>query len=100
MKGYEDYHLALDCPQCGEKDKVGEHKGGRMGSTTWGHNYMCCSDACGVRLGVRIRNKMFFPELLPSNWPYPPWELLDAQRMRDLRTRIKQLEHQILRRKK
>jgi len=23
-------------------------KGARMGSTSWGHDYMCCSEACGV----------------------------------------------------
>lgn len=29
------------CPMCGKPDSA------RMGSTTWGHGEMCCSDECG-----------------------------------------------------
>ena len=40
--------MAADCPQCGQKDEPHKWKGARMGSTSWGHDYMCCSDACGI----------------------------------------------------
>lgn len=30
------------CPNCGKPD------GARSGSSRWGHDYACCSDACGV----------------------------------------------------
>jgi len=46
--GPRRYHLADDCPQCGQKDEPHMWKGARMGSTSWGHDYMCCSEACGV----------------------------------------------------
>jgi Zn ribbon nucleic-acid-binding protein len=42
------YHLANDCPNCGQQDSVNAWKGARMGSTRWGHGYMCCSEKCGV----------------------------------------------------
>lgn len=46
--GYKHYWMADDCPHCGQKDEVDKWKGARMGSTSWGHDYMCCSEACGV----------------------------------------------------
>lgn len=46
--GYKQYEMAEDCPQCGQKDEPYKWKGARMGSTSWGHDYMCCSDACGI----------------------------------------------------
>ncbi len=95
MSGHQEYYLANDCPQCGEKDEYGAWKGARQGSTEWGHNFMCCSEACGKRLGIRIRNKMFLPESDSSNLQYAPWELLDEERISNLRIRIKQLEHQL-----
>jgi predicted nucleic acid-binding Zn ribbon protein len=39
--------MAEDCPVCGEKDAPDSWRGARMGSTSWGHDYMCCSDECG-----------------------------------------------------
>jgi hypothetical protein len=42
------YHFADDCPNCGEKDALNAWKGARMGSTAWGHDYMCCSEKCGM----------------------------------------------------
>lgn len=42
------YYLAEDCPNCGQKDSHGAWKGARMGSTSWGHPYMCCSEKCGL----------------------------------------------------
>ena len=95
MSGYDEYHFANDCPNCGEKDEYGAHKGARQGDTEWGHNFMCCSNACGVRLSSRIKNKMFTPDIDDYNFPYAPWELLDKERIRNLRSRIKQLEHQL-----
>ena len=41
------YILADDCPNCGEKDEPHLWKGARMGSTSWGHSFLCCSDKCG-----------------------------------------------------
>ena len=46
--GYKQYWMAEDCPNCGQKDELDKWKGARMGSTSWGHDYMCCSDACGT----------------------------------------------------
>lgn len=46
--GYKHYRMADDCPHCGQKDEQDKWKGARMGSTSWGHDYMCCSDGCGV----------------------------------------------------
>lgn len=46
--GYKQYEMVEDCPQCGQKDEPHKWKGARMGSTSWGHDYMCCSDACGI----------------------------------------------------
>jgi len=43
----EQYWMAGDCPNCGEKDVMWAYKGARMGSSEWGHNYTCCSDKCG-----------------------------------------------------
>jgi len=44
----EPYYLADDCPNCGQKDSTDAYKGARMGSSAWGHDYACCSEACGV----------------------------------------------------
>lgn len=41
------YTYADDCPNCGEKDQHEAYKGARAGSSSWGHSYLCCSDACG-----------------------------------------------------
>lgn len=32
---------APPCPQCGKPDAA------RVGSTAWGHDHYCCSNACG-----------------------------------------------------
>lgn len=37
-----------DCPVCGKKE------GAFMGSTSWGHNYSCCSDSCGIELKNKL----------------------------------------------
>lgn len=42
------YYLVEDCPECGEKDEINKWKGARMGSSSWGHNYSCCSERCGL----------------------------------------------------
>ncbi len=41
------YWMAHNCPQCGAKDAEDEWGGARMGSTSWNHDFMCCSEACG-----------------------------------------------------
>lgn len=47
MSGFEPYRLANDCPNCGQKDAEDAWKGARIGSSEWGHYYLCCSDKCG-----------------------------------------------------
>lgn len=44
----DQYWMAEDCPQCGEKDEEWKWKGARTGSTDWGHKYSCCSEKCGL----------------------------------------------------
>ena len=42
--GYEDYSATQwgPCAMCGAPER------GVMGSSKWGHEAMCCSDACGI----------------------------------------------------
>lgn len=56
---HKRYYMADDCPNCGQQDKEWEWKGARMGSTTWGHDYMCCSETCGVAFATSpVRREM------------------------------------------
>jgi hypothetical protein len=96
----EEYCWAPDCANCGQEDKLGEYKGGRMTSTEWGHNYPCCSSACGKRLAVRIKNGMV--DLSNFDMGHclsfvEHYEAAEDQRIMErvtaLRIRIKQLEH-------
>ena len=48
------YSMAHECPQCGQKDEKGMWRGARLGSSEWGHNFMCCSDECGKALATRV----------------------------------------------
>lgn len=50
----ERYYLAHDCPQCGDKDSFMAWRGARMSSSSWGHDFLCCSDGCGVKLAKRV----------------------------------------------
>jgi len=52
------YWLAHDCPSCGAKDEVDCWGGARMGSTTWNHDFKCCSDACGKSFAVIHKEKI------------------------------------------
>jgi hypothetical protein len=49
------YWMAHDCPQCGAKDEPHTWGGARMGCSTWGHYFMCCSDACGEAFAEKHR---------------------------------------------
>lgn len=49
------YHMAHDCPHCGCKDAVDEWGGARMMSSEWGHDFSCCSDACGKAFAVKYK---------------------------------------------
>lgn len=69
------------CTNCGKE------YGGFMGSTSWEHNYYCCSNVCGFRLKKRIENGMY-PE------GYIDYHS-NKEREYSLRIRIKQLEHKI-----
>jgi len=49
-----------------------------MGSTEWGHGFYCCSDACGMRLGHKIRHGMLTTEQanqLGFTYKTPEWYL-------------------------
>lgn len=68
------------CANCGKTD------GGYMSATYWGHDYKCCSEKCGRRLGQRIENGMY-PPVRPN---------LDYEgHINRLRFRIKHLEKQL-----
>lgn len=43
----EPYQFVDDCPMCGQKDEENLYKGARVGSSDWGHSYLCCSEKCG-----------------------------------------------------
>lgn len=75
------------CANCG---KPGQ---GYMSSSAWGHDYMCCSQRCGKRLGQRIENGMYQePDgLFPGSFLF----LRSEDTVNPLRIRIKQLEHQL-----
>lgn len=47
------YYLTHDCPNCGDSDSEWAWKGARMGSSTWGHDFSCCSDKCGKEFALR-----------------------------------------------
>lgn len=44
---HEQYWMAADCPNCGEKDIKDRYKGARQHNSTWGHIFPCCSSECG-----------------------------------------------------
>lgn len=74
MYGYG--YLPGPCANCGKPH------GGYMGSTAWGHEGMCCSDACGIRLSKKIEAE----RLLENDYD-------DAKVA--LRTRIRVLERRL-----
>jgi hypothetical protein len=65
------------CANCGKQSSY------LMGSSEWGHSRRCCSKACGVRYGQKIRSGM----VIEKDWP-------DDNRLA-LRIRIKQLSHRL-----
>lgn len=88
MGGFRNEYRPDDCKNCGKKAR------GVMGSSEWGHDYLCCSDACGIRLGKKISNEM----LCIERYTFPtsifredkePWK---TERIKKLRNRIKYLE--------
>ena len=44
---HRPYLMTHDCPHCGKKDEENEWGGARLLSTTWGHDFKCCSEECG-----------------------------------------------------
>ncbi|WP_186145985.1 hypothetical protein [Burkholderia gladioli] len=49
------YLMTHDCPHCGEKDEPDAWMGARMSSSEWGHDFCCCSDACGRAFAEKHR---------------------------------------------
>lgn len=101
MKCERVEYPAPDCPNCGQKDE-GNKLGARMSSTTWGHNYSCCSDACGRRLAKRLETGMITRDQIGQDQcptpfiAYANYINSDTIKERRLRIRIKQLEHRQL----
>lgn len=81
--------LRKDCANCGKP------KSGTMSSTSWGHDYPCCSDRCGKRLGKRFKNGMFAPSI--RNNSFDLFNDSDDEKIERLRIRIKHLESQLKR---
>jgi hypothetical protein len=99
MSYHDEYYIAPDCPNCGEKDSYGAWRGARMGSSKWGHGYPCCSNACGMRLAAKLKNGMITHDQLAKNGHHRPfvedngrWE---RERFIALRDRIKELSHKL-----
>lgn len=86
LYGERPYIYRPDCPNCGKE------QGAVMGSTNWGHGHMCCSEACGKHMGMKIESGLY-PNLTDKNW-YDPMSS-DSGREQDLRARIKELEGQL-----
>lgn len=53
MSSSRQYFMANDCPNCGQQDQEGKWLGARMSSSSWGHNYACCSDKCGFEFAKK-----------------------------------------------
>lgn len=47
-----NYRALPACANCGK-----DH-GGFMNSSTWSHSFSCCSEACGRRLGHKLKHDM------------------------------------------
>lgn len=79
------------CPNCQVRD-------GYMGSSEWDHDYMCCSKACGIRLGHRIKYG-FRPGLKyqPAwrSWYDTPTPSPILPEPSSLRIEIKKLRHRL-----
>lgn len=83
---YREYHFQPeDCPNCGKPNSA------IMGSTSWGHDYLCCSEACGKRLGQKIDSGMID---IPR-YRFSPFAISDNDSVKNLRFRIKELENQL-----
>lgn len=50
---FRRYYMAHECPNCGTKDAEGEWGGARMSSTSWKHDFSCCSEKCGLAFARR-----------------------------------------------
>jgi hypothetical protein len=90
---YRDYfnrRIVEDCPNCGKPNSA------RIGSTSWGHDYMCCSEACGIRLGKRIENGMVNLPKYRDRFSQMLFGSTDEDnQINNLRLRIKILEGQL-----
>jgi hypothetical protein len=75
------------CANCGKENL------GFMGSTEWGHNHSCCSNACGIRLGNKIKNGM--THLEPYGYFGNVFGVNNDERIELMRMRIDQLKNQL-----
>lgn len=74
-----DYIKADNCPLCNKEDAA------RMGSTSWGHKYLCCSNECGYKL------KDILIKLYKSN----KWKKLNIK-LEKIQNKIMELEHKAI----
>ncbi len=81
---YREYHFQPeDCPNCGKPNSA------VRGSTSRGHDYLCCSEACGKRLGQKIVSGM----IDMSRYRFSSFAAENENE--NLRLRIKELENQL-----
>ncbi len=71
------YWMAHDCPNCGAKDEYDQWGGARMSSTSWGHDFSCCSDECGIAFAAIVREKEQTKK--GRKWLAQLWEKLEGQ---------------------
>ena len=71
------YWMAHDCPSCGKKDEHGQWSGARMWSSTWGHDFSCCSESCGVAFATVVKEKEQTKK--GRKWLASLWEKLEFQ---------------------
>ena len=62
----EIYYKNDDCPNCGQKDEMWANKGASMGSTTWGHDFLCCSEHCGREFLNSPKHKQLMRERIKA----------------------------------
>jgi len=74
----KSYELATPCPNCGQQDYYDAWAGARQWSSSWGHNYTCCSEECGREFGKKLANSK------------------KGERIRELKSKIAQLEMEIM----
>lgn len=89
---YGHYRKSGPCSNCGRDG------GAFMGSSEWGHDFMCCSRACGRRLAHKLQHGMGgvhakVAEPWGALWGWPADNRLAMRiRIKQLAARVKALE--------